>query len=99
MFEESFKGGYAVILPQDRRVSIFHRQNSFSHHLPLPPDIVLDNLVNTGQLEEECRDKVRSALLQRHHHLNSKKEGEKPKFIEHIRLGLGQGLKARGREY
>ena len=47
-------------------------------------DLVLDNLVNTGQLEEECRDKVRAALLQRHHHLHSKKEGEK-KLIEHIK--------------
>ena len=50
----------------------------------LSPDLVLDNLVNTGQLEEENREKVRTALMQRHHHLNSKKDGEK-KLIEHIR--------------
>ena len=47
-------------------------------------DLVLDNLVSTGQLEEENREKVREALLQRHHHLNSKKDGEK-KLIEHIK--------------
>lgn len=51
--------------------------------------MVLDNLVNTGQLAEECREKVRDALLQRHHHLNSKKEGEK-KLLEHIKL-VGSG--------
>ena len=44
--------------------------------------------MSTGQLEEECREKVREALLQRHHHLNSKKEGEK-KLIEHIKLVAG----------
>jgi hypothetical protein len=49
-----------------------------------PADIVLDNLVCTGQLEEESREKVRAALLQKHRHLNSKKEGEK-KILEHFR--------------
>ena len=58
-----------------------------SSPLPSPPpspDVVLDNLVNTGQLEEEFREKVREALLQKHRHLNSKKEGDK-KILEHIK--------------
>ena len=40
--------------------------------LSLPSvDVVLDNLVVTGQLEEENREKVREALLIRHRHQNS----------------------------
>lgn len=37
-------------------------------------DLVLDGLVSTGQLEEQNREKVRAALLQRHKHQGAKKE-------------------------
>ena len=45
---------------------------------------MLDNLVSTGQLEEENRDKVRSALLQKHKHLNSRKDSDN-KILDSIR--------------
>ena len=51
----------------------------------VPLDYVLDQLVHTGELDEDCREKVRSALLQRHRHLNSKKEGQERKILVHIR--------------
>ena len=53
-------------------------------------DIVLDDMVSSGELEEESREKVRLALLQKHRHLNSKKEGEK-KILEHIKSVQQEG--------
>ena len=42
--------------------------------------MVLDNLVVTGQLEEENREKVREALLIRHRHQNNDMD-----ILRHIR--------------
>uniref|UniRef100_A0A3Q1BM92 Anion exchange protein n=1 Tax=Amphiprion ocellaris TaxID=80972 RepID=A0A3Q1BM92_AMPOC len=36
-------------------------------------DMVIDSMVATGQLEEDAREKVREAMLRRHHHQNEKK--------------------------
>ncbi|XP_015245458.1 PREDICTED: sodium bicarbonate cotransporter 3-like [Cyprinodon variegatus] len=36
-------------------------------------DMVIDSMLASGQLEEELQDKVREALLKRHHHQNEKK--------------------------
>ena len=46
-------------------------------------DYVLDSLITTGQLDEENRDKVRIALLQRHRH-HGHKEHDK-NFLEQIK--------------
>ena len=50
-------------------------------------DHVVDNLVSSGQLEECFRDMVRCALLQKHKHLNSRKEHEH-KILDHIRYSV-----------
>ncbi len=47
-------------------------------------DYVLDSLVQTGQLEEENREKVRMALLQRHKHQSSKTKEPENKFLRSI---------------
>ncbi|XP_069068119.1 sodium bicarbonate cotransporter 3 isoform X2 [Pleurodeles waltl] len=36
-------------------------------------DMVLDSMIVSGQLEESCRERVKEALLKRHHHQNEKK--------------------------
>ncbi|XP_026173714.1 sodium bicarbonate cotransporter 3-like isoform X4 [Mastacembelus armatus] len=36
-------------------------------------DMVIDSMVATGQLEEAVREKVKEAMLRRHHHQNEKK--------------------------
>ncbi|XP_056619501.1 sodium bicarbonate cotransporter 3 isoform X2 [Triplophysa dalaica] len=36
-------------------------------------DMVLDNMVGSGQLDEDLRENVREAMLKRHHHQNEKK--------------------------
>ncbi|KAM4658171.1 sodium bicarbonate cotransporter 3 isoform 1-T1 [Amazona ochrocephala] len=36
-------------------------------------DMVLDNMIASGQLDESIRENVRQALLKRHHHQNEKK--------------------------
>ncbi|XP_034029609.1 sodium bicarbonate cotransporter 3-like isoform X2 [Thalassophryne amazonica] len=36
-------------------------------------DMVIDSMVLSGQLEEEVREKVKEAMLRRHHHQNEKK--------------------------
>ncbi|KAG9476134.1 hypothetical protein GDO78_002951 [Eleutherodactylus coqui] len=36
-------------------------------------DMVLDNMIGSGQLDESMRELVREALLKRHHHQNEKK--------------------------
>ncbi|XP_068092303.1 sodium bicarbonate cotransporter 3 isoform X14 [Hyperolius riggenbachi] len=36
-------------------------------------DMVLDNMIGSGQLDESMREPVREALLKRHHHQNEKK--------------------------
>ncbi|XP_012587525.1 PREDICTED: sodium bicarbonate cotransporter 3 [Condylura cristata] len=36
-------------------------------------DMVLDNMIASGQLDESIRDNVREALLKRHHHQNEKR--------------------------
>ncbi|XP_039559700.1 sodium bicarbonate cotransporter 3 isoform X3 [Passer montanus] len=36
-------------------------------------DMVLDNMIASGQLDESIRENVREALLKRHHHQNEKK--------------------------
>jgi hypothetical protein len=46
---------------------------------------VVENLVSSGQLEECFGDKVRCALLQKHKHLNSRKEHHENKILDHIR--------------
>ena len=47
-------------------------------------DRVVDELVSSGQLEEENREKVREALLQKHRHQCTKKDSDK-KIFPHIR--------------
>lgn len=37
-------------------------------------DLVLDNMISSGHLNEGAREKVREALLKRHRHLHDKKE-------------------------
>lgn len=36
-------------------------------------DMVLDNMIASGQLDESIRENVREALLKRHHHQNEKR--------------------------
>ncbi|MED6275339.1 Sodium bicarbonate cotransporter 3 [Characodon lateralis] len=36
-------------------------------------DMVIDSMLASGQLEEELQEKVRAAILRRHHHQNEKK--------------------------
>lgn len=36
-------------------------------------DMVLDNMIASGQLDDSMREYVREALLKRHHHQNEKK--------------------------
>ena len=43
-------------------------------------DMVLDKLVSDGHLEEERREKVREALLQRHKHGHHSKDNDKSRF-------------------
>lgn len=38
-----------------------------------PIDMVIDSMVASAQLEEGLRQKVREAMLKRHHHQNEKK--------------------------
>ena len=45
--------------------------------------------MSSGQLEECFRDRVRYALLQRHKHLNSRKDHHDHKILDHIR-SLGE---------
>ena len=42
--------------------------------------MVLDQLVSDGHLEEERREKVREALLQRHKHGHHSKDNDKSRF-------------------
>ncbi|XP_051062765.1 sodium bicarbonate cotransporter 3 isoform X5 [Phodopus roborovskii] len=37
------------------------------------PDMVLDNMIASGQLDDSIRENVREALLKRHHHQNEKR--------------------------
>ncbi len=46
---------------------------------------MLDSLVQTGQLEEENREKVRLALLQRHKHQSAKTKEHDNKFMGQLR--------------
>ena len=50
----------------------------------------MENLVSSGQLEECFGDKVRCALLQKHKHLNSRKEHHENKLLDHIRYIIHQ---------
>lgn len=40
---------------------------------PSHADMVIDSMLASGQLEEGVREKVREAMLRRHHHQNEKK--------------------------
>lgn len=40
---------------------------------PPHPDMVIDSMLASGQLEEGVQDKVREAMLKRHHHQNEMK--------------------------
>ena len=46
---------------------------SLSPHTHTRVDMVIDSMVASEQLEEEQREKVREAMLKRHHHQNEKK--------------------------
>lgn len=41
--------------------------------VPSPTDMVIDSMLASGQLEEGLDEKVREAMLKRHHHQNEKK--------------------------
>ena len=70
-------------------ISIMHGQCVFiTSASSSSADLVLDNLVSTGQLEEDAREKVRAALLQRHLHLNSKKDHGEIKILDHFKYVL-----------
>lgn len=51
-------------------ISIFHIY--FKFHFSFV-DMVLDNMIASGHLDESMRENVREALLKRHHHQNEKK--------------------------
>lgn len=49
-------------------------------------DLVLENMVNAGQLQLELRDRVKEALLRRHRHQHEKKHhGDKGRGLPNIR--------------
>ncbi|XP_038160485.1 sodium-driven chloride bicarbonate exchanger-like isoform X2 [Cyprinodon tularosa] len=54
-------------------------------------DMVIDSMLASGQLEEELQDKVREALLKRHHHQNEKKLSNRIPLVRSF-ADIGEGL-------
>lgn len=55
--------------------------------LPLPlcdSDMVIDSMVASGQLKEDLRDKVREAMLKKHHHQNERKLSNRIPLVRSI---------------
>ncbi|XP_070702631.1 sodium bicarbonate cotransporter 3-like isoform X2 [Pempheris klunzingeri] len=47
-------------------------------------DMVIDSMVATGQLKEDLRDKVREAMLKKHHHQNERKLSNRIPLVRSI---------------
>ncbi|XP_041104240.1 sodium bicarbonate cotransporter 3-like isoform X8 [Polyodon spathula] len=56
-------------------------------------DMVIDNMVVSEQLDESVREKVRGALLKRHHHQNEKKLSNRIPLVRSF-ADIGEGLSA-----
>uniref|UniRef100_A0A8C1AU35 Anion exchange protein n=1 Tax=Cyprinus carpio carpio TaxID=630221 RepID=A0A8C1AU35_CYPCA len=56
-------------------------------------DMVLDNMVASEQLDESLREKVRDAVLKRHHHQNEKKLSNRIPLVRSF-ADIGEGLSA-----
>ncbi|PNI73737.1 SLC4A7 isoform 10 [Pan troglodytes] len=56
-------------------------------------DMVLDNMVASGQLDESIRENVREALLKRHHHQNEKRFTSRIPLVRSF-ADIGEGLSA-----
>uniref|UniRef100_A0A663EY59 Anion exchange protein n=1 Tax=Aquila chrysaetos chrysaetos TaxID=223781 RepID=A0A663EY59_AQUCH len=56
-------------------------------------DMVLDNMIASGQLDESIRENVREALLKRHHHQNEKKFSNRIPLVRSF-ADIGEGLSA-----
>ncbi|KAI7807138.1 sodium bicarbonate cotransporter 3 isoform X2 [Triplophysa rosa] len=56
-------------------------------------DMVLDNMVASGQLDEDLRENVREAMLKRHHHQNEKKLSNRIPLVRSF-ADIGEGLSA-----
>lgn len=54
-------------------------------HLPVcSSDMLIDSMVASGQLKEELRDKVREAMLKKHHHQNERKLSNRIPLVRSI---------------
>lgn len=51
---------------------------------PPPTDMVIDNMVASGQLDEDLRSKVREAMLKKHHHQNERKLSNRIPLVRSI---------------
>uniref|UniRef100_A0A674EES2 Anion exchange protein n=1 Tax=Salmo trutta TaxID=8032 RepID=A0A674EES2_SALTR len=56
-------------------------------------DMLIDSMVASGQLKEELRQKVREAMLKRHHHQNERKLSNRIPLVRSI-ADIGEGLSA-----
>ncbi|XP_061443370.1 sodium bicarbonate cotransporter 3 isoform X2 [Rhineura floridana] len=56
-------------------------------------DMVLDNMIASGHLDESMRENVREALLKRHHHQNEKKFTNRIPLVRSF-ADIGEGLSA-----
>ncbi|XP_039199665.1 sodium bicarbonate cotransporter 3 isoform X3 [Crotalus tigris] len=56
-------------------------------------DMVLDNMIASGHLDESMRENVREALLKRHHHQNEKKFSNRIPLVRSF-ADIGEGLSA-----
>ncbi|XP_074201480.1 sodium bicarbonate cotransporter 3 isoform X4 [Camelus bactrianus] len=56
-------------------------------------DMVLDNMIASGQLDESIRENVREALLKRHHHQNEKRFTSRIPLVRSF-ADIGEGLSA-----
>ncbi|XP_054596771.1 sodium bicarbonate cotransporter 3 isoform X1 [Nothobranchius furzeri] len=54
-------------------------------------DMVIDSLLASGQLEEGLEDKVREAMLRRHHHQNEKKLSNRIPLVRSF-ADIGEGI-------
>uniref|UniRef100_A0A674MM63 Anion exchange protein n=1 Tax=Takifugu rubripes TaxID=31033 RepID=A0A674MM63_TAKRU len=54
-------------------------------------DMVIDNMVASGQLDEDLRAKVREAMLKKHHHQNERKLSNRIPLVRSI-ADIGEGL-------
>uniref|UniRef100_A0A4W6DV09 Anion exchange protein n=1 Tax=Lates calcarifer TaxID=8187 RepID=A0A4W6DV09_LATCA len=54
-------------------------------------DMVIDSMVASSQLKEDLRDKVREAMLKKHHHQNERKLSNRIPLVRSI-ADIGEGL-------